>query len=313
LQLALEWFATRSRHRIDVVSNPEFLRQGSAIEDFTNPNRIVIGVPCPEVAEVLRQLYAPFLRGGCPFLVMSPESAEMTKYVANAMLATRISFINEMASLCEAMGANINDVRQGIGHDPRIGFHGLSPGLGYGGSCLPKDVVALVAMAKRKGGRLRVVEATNEANQAQKHILSDMIRRHFCQALAGKCLAIWGLAFKPNTDDIREAPSLALIDDLLRAGAVLRVHDPQAMNNVCRAYGNRLTYCEDSYDALDGADGLAIVTEWPQFREPNFGLMKKLLQHPVIFDGRNLFESVAMSNWGFAYYFVGRGFKVNQH
>lgn len=305
-----ERFAKRSPHRIDVVSNPEFLRQGSAIEDFTNPNRIVVGVRCPEVAEILRQLYAPYLQRGCPCLVMSPESAEMTKHVANAMLATRISFINEMASLCEVMSADIQDVRHAIGYDPRIGFHVLSPGLGYGGSCLPKDVLALIAMARRVEMSADLIEAVHRVNQAQKHVLFDMIRQHFGQALAGKCLAIWGLAFKPDTDDIREAPALVLIDDLLRNGVVLRVHDPQAMENARRVYGDRLVYCEDPFEAIEDADGLAIVTDWPQFCIADILLMKKLLRNPVVFDGRNLFQPTAMSQRGFVYYFVGRRMKA---
>jgi UDPglucose 6-dehydrogenase len=237
---------------------------------------------------------------------MSPESAEMTKYVANAMLATKISFINEMANLCERMGADIDDVRRGIGHDARIGFQFLFPGPGFGGSCFPKDVTALLAMSAQVDSPLLVMEAVHRVNEAQKGVLARKIRKHYGSALAGKTLALWGLAFKPRTDDIREAPALALIEEMLDAGVKLRVHDPEALQNVRALYGERLTYCDRPYGALEGADGLVIVTEWPEFRNPDFPLMLRLLKMPVIFDGRNLYDSNAVTELGFTYYGIGR-------
>jgi UDPglucose 6-dehydrogenase len=298
--------AARCPHPVEVVSNPEFLKEGSAVEDFMKPDRVVVGVRRPEVAEVLRELYAPFLRTERPFLVMSPESAEMTKYAANAMLATKISFINEMANLCERLGADVNEVRRGIGHDARIGFQFLFPGAGFGGSCFPKDLQALIAMARQLGHPARLLEAVQAVNEAQKRVLAEKVRRHYGTPLAGKTLAIWGLAFKPRTDDIREAPSLTLIDSLLAEGVQLRVHDPEAMHNVRARYGERLCYCQRPYDALEGADGLIIVTEWPEFRHPDFALMRCLLRQPVIFDGRNLYEPKTMKALGFTYYGIGR-------
>ena len=290
----------------DVASNPEFLKEGAAIEDFMKPDRVVVGVRRVEVAETLQQLYEPFLRTEKPFLVMSPESAEMTKYVANAMLSTKISFINEMANLCERMGGDINDVRRGIGHDSRIGFAFLFPGVGYGGSCFPKDVRALEAMALEHGVEPTILRAVDAVNQRQKSIMAEKIRQHFDGRLAGKTFAIWGLAFKPRTDDIREAPALSLIDWLLAAGATVRVHDPEALANVRAAYGERLTYCEQRMDALDGADALAIMTEWKDYHSPDFAEMYQLLKSPVIFDGRNLYEPERMLSRGYRYYSVGR-------
>jgi UDPglucose 6-dehydrogenase len=290
-----------------VASNPEFLKEGAAVDDFMRPDRVVVGVREPQVAQVLQELYTPFLRTEHPFLVMSPESAEMTKYVANAMLATKISFINEMANLCERSGADVNDVRRGIGHDARIGFQFLFPGAGYGGSCFPKDVRALVSIGRELDVPLQLMEAVDKVNEAQKQILFRKMRAHFGTGLAGTTLAIWGLAFKPRTDDIREAPALILIDALLAAGVQLRVHDPEAMNNVRAIYGDRLIYCDRPYGALEGSDGLAIVTEWQEFRRPDFDLMRRLLRQPVIFDGRNLYDAKALTNQGFIYYAIGRG------
>ena len=267
----------------DVASNPEFLKEGAAIDDFMKPDRVVVGVRRQEVADVLHDLYAPFLRTEKPFLVMSPESAEMTKYVANALLATKISFINEMANLCERMAADIDDVRRGIGHDNRIGFAFLFPGVGYGGSCFPKDVQALVAMARELGVAPQLLEAVHDVNLRQKTVLGEKIEQHFGGKLAGRTIAIWGLAFKPRTDDIRDAPSLSLIDHLLSLGAKLRVHDPVAMDNVRRIYGDDLQYCRLPMDALDGADALAIVTEWGEFRRPNFAEMLRRMKTPVDF------------------------------
>jgi UDPglucose 6-dehydrogenase len=298
--------ANRSRQPLEVASNPEFLKEGAAVDDFMRPDRVVVGVRRAAVAEKLRELFAPFLRTERPFLVMSPESAEMTKYVANAMLAAKISFINEMANLCERMGADINDVRRGIGHDARIGFQFLFPGAGYGGSCFPKDVYSLIHMARRLDVPVHLMEAVNRVNEAQKHILTHKIRAHYGSTLGERTLAIWGLAFKPRTDDVREAPALTLIDDLLREGVHLRVHDPEAMPNVRTRYGDRLIYCDRPYGTLEGADGLAIVTEWQEFRHPDFEVMRRLLREPVIFDGRNLYEPKPLVEAGFTYYAIGR-------
>jgi UDPglucose 6-dehydrogenase len=298
--------AAKARCTFDVASNPEFLKEGAAIDDFTRPDRVVVGVRRTEVAELLHALYAPFLRTEHPFLVMSPESAEMTKYVANAMLATKISFINEMANLCDRMSADINDVRRGIGHDARIGFSFLFPGAGYGGSCFPKDVRALAAMARAHGVAPRLLEAVDSVNEFQKRVIWEKIRKYFDGNLAGRTVGIWGLAFKPRTDDVREAPALALIDSLLAAGATVRVHDPEAMNNVRAQYGDRLTYCELPYDAVEKADALAIVTEWNEFRNPDFSQIQQRMKKPVVFDGRNLYEPSQMARLGFAYFPVGR-------
>lgn len=296
----------KCKHPVEVASNPEFLKEGAAIEDCTKPDRVVVGCEKPEVGEKMRQLYAPFLRTDKPFLTMSLESAEMTKYVANAMLATKISFINEMANLCEKMQADINDVRRGIGHDVRIGFQFLHPGPGYGGSCFPKDVRAIISMAREHGLPLDLMQSVDEVNEAQKQVLIAKVKSHYGANLAGKTLAIWGLAFKPKTDDIREAPALVLIDALLKMGAKVRVHDPEAMPNVRAIYGDRLIYCDRPYGALEGADGLAIVTEWTEFRNPDFEVMKRLLTQKVIFDGRNIYDPKVMSGLGFTYYSIGR-------
>jgi UDPglucose 6-dehydrogenase len=301
-----ERLAARSSIAVDVASNPEFLKEGAAVDDFMRPDRVVVGVRRAEVGQVLQELYAPFLRTERPFLVMSPESAEMTKYAANAMLATKISFINEMANLCERLGADINEVRRGIGHDARIGFQFLFPGSGYGGSCFPKDVQALVYMATQLRSPLRLMEAVHEVNEAQKRVLFHKIQQHYGEALPGKTLAIWGLAFKPRTDDVREAPALVLLDALLAEGVKLRVHDPEAMANVRAIYGDRLVYCDRPYGALEGADGLAIVTEWQEFRNPDFEVVRRLLRERVIFDGRNLYEPKTLAGYGFKYYAIGR-------
>jgi UDPglucose 6-dehydrogenase len=292
---------------VDVASNPEFLKEGAAIDDFMKPDRVVVGVRRPEVAEVLRELYAPFLRTERPFLVMTPESAEMTKYAANAMLATKISFINEMANLCDRLGADINDVRKGIGHDQRIGFQFLFPGPGYGGSCFPKDIEAIIAMGRRIGLPLRLMQAVDEVNDAQKEVLFDKVRQHFGDSLPGKTIAVWGLAFKPRTDDIREAPALTLIGELLTAGVGVRVHDPEAMGNVREVFRDKIYYADRPYGALEGADGLVIVTEWPEFRNPDFELIRRLLKGHVIFDGRNIYDARTMAQYGFTYYGIGRG------
>ena len=290
----------------DIANNPEFLKEGAAIDDFNKPDRVVVGVRRPEVGAKLRELYGPFLRTDRPFLEMTPESAEMTKYVANCLLATKISFINEMANLCEAYGADINEVRRGIGHDQRIGFSFLFPGVGYGGSCFPKDVRAAVHMAHSRGLPSRMMESVNAVNEAQKSVLVNKLLAHFKGSAAGKTVAIWGLAFKPRTDDIREAPALVLIDALLASGASIRVNDPEAIPNVREIYGEKLTYCDRPYGALEQADALAIVTEWNEFRNPDFVVMARLMRHPVIFDGRNLYDPARMAALGFTYQGIGR-------
>lgn len=291
---------------VDVASNPEFLKEGSAIEDFIKPDRVVVGVRRYEVSRVLFELYKPFLRTENPFLVMSPESAEMTKYVANALLSVKISFINEMANLCERMGGNINDVRRGIGHDSRIGFAFLFPGVGYGGSCFPKDVRALVQMARDHGVEPRMLEAIDAVNEAQKRVMIGKIAGHFGGNLKAKTIAVWGLAFKPRTDDIREAPALVLVDWLLEQGATVRVHDPEAMDNVRAKYGDRLTYCKKQMQALDGADALAIMTEWRDYQRPELSEMATRMRSAVVFDGRNLYEPEIMQSHGFQYHSIGR-------
>jgi UDPglucose 6-dehydrogenase len=289
-----------------MASNPEFLKEGAAIEDFMKPDRVVVGVRRPEVGELLRELYSPFLRTEHPFLVMTPESSEMTKYAANAMLATKISFINEMANLCDPLGADIDDVRRGIGHDARIGFQFLFPGAGYGGSCFPKDVRALQSMGRKTRQPLRMMDAVDQVNEAQKLVLWNKVQSHYGEALKTKTLAIWGLAFKPRTDDIREAPALVLIDKLLATGVQVRVHDPEAMPNVRAIYGDRLSYCDRPYGTLEGADGLVLVTEWQEFRRPDFAVVKKLLREPVLFDGRNIYDPKALTRQGFKYFGIGR-------
>ncbi|MGC4003411.1 MAG: UDP-glucose/GDP-mannose dehydrogenase family protein [Pirellulales bacterium] len=290
----------------DVASNPEFLREGAAITDFQTPDRVLVGVRSEETAEVMSQLYEPFLSTGNPFLSMTPESAEMAKYVANAMLSTKISFINEIANLCEKLAADIDDVRKGIGHDRRIGFEFLMPGVGYGGSCFPKDVRALSALARACGIEPRLLNAVNDVNDAQKRILGEKIRTHFGGDLAGKTIAVWGLAFKPKTDDIREASSLVLIDELLAAGCRVRVHDPAAMDHVRALYGDRIEFCQHPLIACKEADALAIVTEWGDYRNPEWDDLRAALQRPLIFDGRNLLHPEDARKNGFIYYGIGK-------
>ncbi|EDL57695.1 UDP-glucose dehydrogenase family protein [Gimesia maris] len=290
---------------VDVASNPEFLKEGAAIDDFSKPDRVVVGVSRPEISDTLHELYKPFLRTEHPFLSMELESAEMTKYVANCMLATKISFINEMANLCERVGADINQVRRGIGHDQRIGFSFLFPGVGYGGSCFPKDVSALISVAKNQQMEPSILNAVDQVNTAQKKVLFEKVNKYFKGSLQGKTFAIWGLAFKPKTDDIREAPALVLIDQLLQAGAQLKVHDPVAMDNVKDIYGDQLAYFDHHYDTLQGSDALIIVTEWNEFRHADFDYILHKLQKPVIFDGRNLYDPDKMKQKGFEYIGIG--------
>ena len=290
---------------VDVASNPEFLKEGAAVEDFTKPDRVVVGTTRPEVTDVLHDLYRPFLRTERPFLAMGWESAEMTKYVANCLLATKISFINEMANLCERVDADINSVRRGIGHDKRIGFSFLFPGVGYGGSCFPKDVRALMRVAEDTGVEPRILAAVDDVNDAQKTVLFEKVKRHLGEDLAGKTVGVWGLAFKPRTDDIREAPALVLIDSLLEAGAKVQVHDPVAEANVKADYGDKLLYGEHHYDAAKGADLLCICTEWNEFRNPDFEYLKHAMAAPVILDGRNLYDPAEMAERGFTYEGIG--------
>jgi len=292
---------------VRVCSNPEFLKEGCAVDDFTKPDRVVVGVLSDDVAETMQELYRPFLRTENPFLSMGLESAEMTKYVANCMLATKISFINEMANLCEAVSADVNEVRRGIGFDQRIGFQFLFPGVGYGGSCFPKDVRALIAVAENKGLETHMLKSVDVVNNRQKHVLFEKVSQYFAGDLANKTFAIWGLSFKPRTDDIREAPSLVLIDQLLAAGAKLQVHDPVAQENIEQIYGDKLTYCKHHYDTLEGADALCIVTEWQQFRTPDFSYIQHKLKQPVIFDGRNLYDPKVLKERGIFYSGIGLG------
>jgi UDPglucose 6-dehydrogenase len=299
------WLKESAGRDVATASNPEFLKEGAAIDDFTKPDRIVVGSDSEDVIDVLRELYRPFLRTEHPFLAMGTESAEMTKYVANCMLATKISFINEMANLSELVGADINEVRRGIGFDARIGFQFLFPGVGYGGSCFPKDVRALASLAESKGMQPQILRSVDRVNDAQKETLFRKIDRHFDSNLNGKTIGIWGLSFKPKTDDIREAPALVLIEQLLGAGASIRVNDPIAEANVRAIYGERLVYCPDRYEAADGADALAILTEWNEFRTPDFAYLKQKLTSAVVFDGRNLYNPKTMAKHGFTYFGVG--------
>ncbi len=292
-----------------VVSNPEFLKEGAAVDDFMKPDRIVVGADDERAVGVMRSLYGPFQRNHERLIIMDVKSAELTKYAANAMLATRISFMNELANLAEKLGADIEAVRHGIGSDPRIGYHFLYPGCGYGGSCFPKDVQALQRTARQDGGiELKVLNAVEEANEAQKHILGAKIKARFGNDLTGRRIALWGLAFKPNTDDMREAPSRYLLADLFAAGATVTAYDPVAMEEARRIFGNepRLTYGEDPLSSLDGADALVIVTEWKVFRSPDFDTVKAKLKQPLIFDGRNLYDPKTMAEMGFTYLPIGR-------
>lgn len=288
-----------------VASNPEFLKEGAAIEDFMKPDRIVVGVDRPEAEELMRKLYKPFLMNGHPIFFMDIPSAEMTKYAANAMLATKISFMNDIANLCEIMGADVNMVRKGIGSDARIGTKFIYPGVGYGGSCFPKDVKALIKTAKENKYNMRILNAVEEVNENQKEVLFSKVKSHFKGDLQGKTFALWGLSFKPKTDDMREAPSLVIIEKLINAGAKVVAYDPVAMHEAERMIGNKITYATDMYDTLNGADGLLIVTEWPEFRVPDFNEVNKRLNAKVIFDGRNIFDYQDMKKLGYDYYCIG--------
>jgi UDPglucose 6-dehydrogenase len=300
-----EVIAELTRHPVAVVSNPEFLKEGTAVDDFLKPDRVIIGTDDPGVEAVMRTLYEPFVRTGNPILVMDHASAELTKYAANAMLATRISFMNEIANLCGRVGADVQLVRRGIGTDSRIGSSFLFPGVGYGGSCFPKDVKALLRIGNDTGCPLEVVAAADRANDTQKGILLSRIEAHL-GSLADKVVGVWGLAFKPRTDDMREAPALTLIEGLLSRGAAVQVYDPKAMPVARRMLDGRVKLCRRGYDAVEGADALAVVTEWNEFREPDFGRIKSLMRHPSIFDGRNIYNPTYLREQGFYYEGIGR-------
>ncbi len=289
-----------------VCSNPEFLKEGAAVEDFMKPDRVILGVDSDEAAKVLEELYAPFVRTGNPLIFMDVASAEMTKYAANAMLATRISFMNQIAQLCEAVGADVTLVRKGIGTDRRIGPAFLFPGPGYGGSCFPKDVRALIRMGEARRVPVDILTAVEAANARQKRLLFDKLQRHFEGKLDGRAVTVWGLAFKAETDDVRESPALVLVEALLGAGASVRVHDPAAMDTARHHLGDRVTYAPHAFDALDGTDALAIVTEWLEYRNPDFERMKQLMRRPLIVDGRNLYQPERLGKLGFTYDSIGR-------
>ncbi len=298
--------------KFDVASNPEFLKEGNAVDDFLKPDRIVVGVESERAEKTMRRLYKPFLLNGHPLLFMDIPSAEMTKYTANSMLATKISFMNDIANLCEIVGADVNMVRKGIGSDPRIGEKFIYPGAGYGGSCFPKDVQALIKTADKNNYSLRILKAVEEVNNLQKHVLVQKVMQHFNNSLKGKTFAMWGLSFKPQTDDMREAPSLVIIDELVKEGAKIKTYDPVAMEEAKRRIGDKVEYCAEMYEAVIDADALILVTEWTEFRIPNFKVLKKLLKNKVIFDGRNIYEPSDMKEFGFDYYSIGRAVvKIN--
>ena len=301
--------ASGKQVEFDVVSNPEFLKEGAALDDFMKPDRIIVGTDNPRTTELLRALYAPFNRNHDRVIAMDIRSAELTKYAANAMLATKISFMNELSNLAERLGADIEQVRHGIGADSRIGYDFIYPGCGYGGSCFPKDVSALERTAHEVGYEAQLLSAVEAVNYRQKRVLVEKIERHFNGELAGKRFALWGLAFKPNTDDMREAPSRVVMEALWQAGAIVQAYDPEAMEECRRIYGERddLVYCANQLETLQGADALIVVTEWQVFRSPDFDLIKKTLNSPVVFDGRNIYDPERMEAEGFVYYAIGRG------
>jgi UDPglucose 6-dehydrogenase len=299
--------ARHARFPFHMCSNPEFLKEGAAVEDFMRPDRVVLGVESDHARSVMAELYAPFVRTGKPIIFMDIPSAEMTKYAANAMLATRISFMNEIAYLCEKVGADVDHVRKGVGSDNRIGASFLFPGPGYGGSCFPQDVKALLRTARERGAPLCVLEAVEAANDRQKHRLFEKLQQALDGGVKGARVAVWGLAFKPQTDDMREAPALTLIEDLLGAGAEVVAHDPVAMHEAKRRLGDRIGYAETNYDALEGADALIVVTDWNEYRHPDFDRIRSTLRRPVLIDGRNLYNPAKLGALGFTYLSIGRG------
>lgn len=303
--LIKQWIAEETPQRFAVVTNPEFLKEGAAVEDFMKPDRVVLGGDDPEALDAVKELYEPFLRTGNPILVMDSRSAEMSKYAANAMLATKISFINEVSCLCEEMGADISEVRRAIALDRRIGPHFIFPGVGYGGSCFPKDIRAMISMGGEKAEML-ILKAVEQVNERQKAILVEKVKRHFGAQLSGLTFAIWGLAFKPRTDDMRDAPSITVIESLLKAGAQIHAFDPEATAEAKKVFGDRIRYAGRNYDALAGASALLVLTEWNEFRRPDFKRIKELLRQPIIFDGRNIYDSSDLTKLGFKYYSIGR-------
>lgn len=298
--------AAHAKVPFDVVSNPEFLREGVAVEDFLKPDRVVIGTSSQRARQIMQRLYEPYVRQGNPIIFMDERSAEMTKYAANSYLAMRISFMNEIANLCELVGADVDNVRKGMGSDKRIGPRFLFPGVGYGGSCFPKDVQALSLTARQYEYNFRILDAVMSVNYQQRHVLAEKIKDFYGDELRGKKIAVWGLAFKPNTDDIREAPALYIIEDLLKQGAVITAFDPEAMENTKKVLGDRISYAEDPYQALQGADALAIITEWSEFRTPDLERMAAAMASKVIFDGRNLYSLDMMQQTGWYYASIGR-------
>ncbi len=305
-RVVADWMALHTKHLFDVVSNPEFLKEGSALDDFLKPDRVVIGTTKEEVYNKMADLYAPFVRQGNPILWMDPVSAEITKYACNSFLAARISFMNELALLCEKVGGDIEHIRRGMSTDTRIGKHFLYAGLGYGGSCFPKDIKAMLATARQQGVPLEVVAAAEAANVRQKQHMVTKVQNHFGRNLEGHTFALWGLAFKPNTDDMREAPSITIVQGLTEAKAKIRAFDPVAMENAKSILGNKITYCNSAFEALEGADALLLITEWNEFRHPDFLQVKRTLKNPVIFDGRNTFNPREIRELGFTYYGIGR-------
>jgi UDPglucose 6-dehydrogenase len=300
-----QWVAEETSQDFAVVSNPEFLKEGAAIEDFMKPDRVVLGGDNAEALDAVKELYEPFVRTGNPILTMDSRSAEMSKYASNAMLATKISFINEVARLCEQMNADIGEVRRAISLDRRIGPHFIFPGAGYGGSCFPKDIRAMISMG-RENPEMLLLKAVEEVNERQKGLLVEKVKRHFGAQLSGLTFAVWGLAFKPRTDDMRDAPAITVIESLLAAGARVQAFDPEAMEEARKIFGDRIQYTHRNYDALHGATALLILTEWNEFRRPDFERIKKLLKQPVIFDGRNIYDPSDLRRSGFKYYSIGR-------
>ncbi len=305
-ELVTKAVAKNANVEFDVVSNPEFLREGFAVDDFMKPDRVVIGTSSPRAAKIMEDLYKPFVRQGNPLIVMDEKSAELTKYAANSFLATKITFMNEIANFCERVGADVDKVRAGIGTDTRIGKRFLFPGIGYGGSCFPKDVQALAKSGNDSGYFFEILDAVIRVNERQKIALIHKVKDYYKGSLSGKTFALWGLAFKPDTDDIREAPALYMIDELLAAGAKVKVYDPEAMDNVEKIYGDKITFCSNPYEPTEDADALLIATEWSVFRNPDFSTLAQKLKEKVIFDGRNLFENNKLKELGFHYESIGR-------
>ena len=305
-ELVAEVIAKETEHEFEVVSNPEFLKEGYAVEDFLRPDRVVIGAESDKAKDIMRRLYTPYMRTGAPILFMGVKSAELTKYAANSLLATKVTFMNEIANLCETIGADVNDIRLGIGSDKRIGPQFLFPGVGYGGSCFPKDVRALINTSKKHDSPIKILIAVDEANNCQKKVLFNKVRKHYNGNLQGLRVTVWGLAFKPRTDDMREAPSITIINSLLEAGVEVSAYDPKAVKVAQAIFGDKIEYAKDQYEALNDSDALVVVTEWSEFRTPDFELMKSKMKNPAIFDGRNIWALDKMREMGFDYHCIGR-------